>query len=165
MEHLKQALPLLIWSKNTSLRGLLYALLLLHAEYLADPDFYPTKPTLTSICVVFFFFHRYSLEGATLFNREEHHYSAAFQIDGYWMHYDGLRSDNLILLNKPPELLLLSSLVYVRSHEKWHAEVSCLFRVDFIPSMMEATCLFSSSQPSNELHGVWVLLAGMETCR
>ncbi|XP_058255783.1 uncharacterized protein C14orf28 homolog isoform X2 [Hemibagrus wyckioides] len=60
----------------------------------------------------------YSLEGATLFNREEHHYSAAFQIDGYWMHYDGLRSDNLILLNKPPELLLLSSLVYVRSHEK-----------------------------------------------
>ncbi|XP_053488930.1 uncharacterized protein C14orf28 homolog isoform X2 [Ictalurus furcatus] len=62
--------------------------------------------------------HRYSLEGATLFNREEHHYSAAFQIDGYWMHYDGLRSDNLILLNKPPELLLLSSLVYVRSHEK-----------------------------------------------
>ncbi|KAI5102102.1 hypothetical protein C0J45_7454 [Silurus meridionalis] len=62
--------------------------------------------------------HRYSLEGATLFNQEEHHYSAAFQIDGYWMHYDGLRSDNLILLNKPPELLLLSSLVYVRSHEK-----------------------------------------------
>ncbi|XP_048829929.1 uncharacterized protein C14orf28 homolog isoform X3 [Brienomyrus brachyistius] len=58
--------------------------------------------------------HRYSLEGATLFNKEEHHYSAAFQIDGYWMHYDGLRSDNLILLNKPPELLLLSSLVYVR---------------------------------------------------
>ncbi|XP_023684276.1 uncharacterized protein C14orf28 homolog isoform X2 [Paramormyrops kingsleyae] len=58
--------------------------------------------------------HRYSLEGATLFNKEEHHYSAAFQIDGYWMHYDGLRSDNLILLNKPPELLLLSSLVYIR---------------------------------------------------
>lgn len=57
---------------------------------------------------------RYSLEGATLFNKEEHHYSAAFQIDGSWMHYDGLRSDNLILLNKPPELLLLSSLVYVR---------------------------------------------------
>lgn len=55
MELLKQALPLLIWSKNTSLRGLLYALLLLHAENLADPDFYPTKPTLTSICVVFFF--------------------------------------------------------------------------------------------------------------
>lgn len=63
-------------------------------------------------------FHRYSLEGATLFNKEEHHYSAAFQIDGYWMHYDGLRSDNLILLNKPPELLLLSSLVYIRASDK-----------------------------------------------
>ncbi|CAL8291283.1 unnamed protein product [Boreogadus saida] len=62
--------------------------------------------------------HRYSLEGATLFNKEEHHYSAAFQIDGYWMHYDGLRSDNLILLHKPPELLLLSSLVYTRASEK-----------------------------------------------
>ncbi|XP_030633798.1 LOW QUALITY PROTEIN: dopamine receptor-interacting protein 1 [Chanos chanos] len=62
--------------------------------------------------------HRYSLEGATLFNREEHHYSAAFQIDGYWMHYDGLRSDNLVLLNKPPELLLTSSLVYIRTSEK-----------------------------------------------
>ncbi|XP_051501898.1 uncharacterized protein C14orf28 homolog isoform X1 [Myxocyprinus asiaticus] len=61
---------------------------------------------------------RYSLEGATLFNRDEHHYSAAFQIDGYWMHYDGLRTDNLILLNKPPELLLLSSLVYIRSSDK-----------------------------------------------
>ncbi|KAI1895552.1 hypothetical protein AGOR_G00107420 [Albula goreensis] len=62
--------------------------------------------------------HRYMLEGATLFNKEEHHYSAAFQIDGYWMHYDGLRSDNLILLNKPPELLLLSSLVYIRASDK-----------------------------------------------
>ncbi|XP_028852773.1 dopamine receptor-interacting protein 1 isoform X2 [Denticeps clupeoides] len=62
--------------------------------------------------------HRYSLEGATLFNKEESHYSAAFQIDGYWMHYDGLRSDNLILLNKPPEFLLLSSLVYIRSSDK-----------------------------------------------
>ena len=61
---------------------------------------------------------RYSLEGATLFNKEEHHYSAAFQIDGYWMHYDGLRSDNLILLHKPPELLLLSSLVYTRASDK-----------------------------------------------
>lgn len=63
--------------------------------------------------------HRYLLEGATLFNREEHHYSAAFQIDGCWMHYDGLRSDNLILLHKPPELLLLSSLVYIRASDKW----------------------------------------------
>ncbi|XP_053330792.1 uncharacterized protein C14orf28 homolog isoform X2 [Spea bombifrons] len=62
----------------------------------------------------------YFLEGATLFNKEEHHYSAAFQIDGYWMHYDGLRSVNLTLLNKPPELLLLSSLVYVRVAEKEH---------------------------------------------
>ncbi|KAL4613125.1 hypothetical protein GN956_G23086 [Arapaima gigas] len=62
--------------------------------------------------------HRYALEGATLFNKEEHHYSAAFQIDGYWMHYDGLRSDNLVLLNKPPELLLLSSLVYIRCSDK-----------------------------------------------
>ncbi|KAF6731638.1 uncharacterized protein FQA47_022707 [Oryzias melastigma] len=62
--------------------------------------------------------HRYLLEGATLFNKEEHHYSAAFQIDGCWMHYDGLRSDNLILLHKPPELLLLSSLVYVRASQK-----------------------------------------------
>uniref|UniRef100_A0A3Q3AUT5 Chromosome 14 open reading frame 28 n=1 Tax=Kryptolebias marmoratus TaxID=37003 RepID=A0A3Q3AUT5_KRYMA len=62
--------------------------------------------------------HRYLLEGATLFNKQEHHYSAAFQIDGCWMHYDGLRSDNLILLNKPPELLLLSSLVYVRASDK-----------------------------------------------
>ncbi|XP_077319692.1 dopamine receptor-interacting protein 1 isoform X1 [Lithobates pipiens] len=62
--------------------------------------------------------HKYLLEGATLFNKEEHHYSAAFQIDGYWMHYDGLRNVNLILLNKPPELLLLSSLVYVRAAEK-----------------------------------------------
>ncbi|XP_075964813.1 dopamine receptor-interacting protein 1 isoform X2 [Anarhichas minor] len=62
--------------------------------------------------------HRYLLEGATLFNKEEHHYSAAFQIDGCWMHYDGLRSDNLILLHKPPELLLLSSLVYIRSSDK-----------------------------------------------
>uniref|UniRef100_A0A1A8HHB0 Chromosome 14 open reading frame 28 n=2 Tax=Nothobranchius korthausae TaxID=1143690 RepID=A0A1A8HHB0_9TELE len=61
---------------------------------------------------------RYLLEGATLFNKEEHHYSAAFQIDGCWMHYDGLRSDNLILLNKPPELLLLSSLVYIRASDK-----------------------------------------------
>ncbi|XP_038150417.1 uncharacterized protein C14orf28 homolog [Cyprinodon tularosa] len=61
---------------------------------------------------------RYLLEGATLFNREEHHYSAAFQIDGCWMHYDGLRSDNLILLHKPPELLLLSSLVYIRASDK-----------------------------------------------
>ena len=69
-----------------------------------------TKPTVH--------FCRYSLEGATLFNKEEHHYSAAFQIDGYWMHYDGLRSDNLILLHKPPELLLLSSLVYTRASEK-----------------------------------------------
>ncbi|XP_017266477.1 uncharacterized protein C14orf28 homolog isoform X2 [Kryptolebias marmoratus] len=60
----------------------------------------------------------YLLEGATLFNKQEHHYSAAFQIDGCWMHYDGLRSDNLILLNKPPELLLLSSLVYVRASDK-----------------------------------------------
>ncbi|XP_053330791.1 uncharacterized protein C14orf28 homolog isoform X1 [Spea bombifrons] len=64
--------------------------------------------------------HKYFLEGATLFNKEEHHYSAAFQIDGYWMHYDGLRSVNLTLLNKPPELLLLSSLVYVRVAEKEH---------------------------------------------
>ncbi|XP_042356504.1 uncharacterized protein C14orf28 homolog isoform X2 [Plectropomus leopardus] len=62
--------------------------------------------------------HRYLLEGATLFNKEEHHYSAAFQIDGCWMHYDGLRSDNLILLHKPPELLLLSSLVYIRASNK-----------------------------------------------
>ncbi|TKS86551.1 hypothetical protein D9C73_020668 [Collichthys lucidus] len=62
--------------------------------------------------------HRYSLEGATLFNKEEHHYSAAFQIDGCWMHYDGLRGDNLILLHKPPELLLLSSLVYIRASDK-----------------------------------------------
>ena len=62
--------------------------------------------------------HRYLLEGATLFNKEEHHYSAAFQMDGCWMHYDGLRSDNLILLHKPPELLLLSSLVYIRASEK-----------------------------------------------
>ncbi|KAM8913839.1 uncharacterized protein C14orf28 homolog isoform 2-T2 [Spinachia spinachia] len=62
--------------------------------------------------------HRYLLEGATLFNKEEHHYSAAFQIDGCWMHYDGLRSDNLILLHKPPELLLLSSLVYIRACDK-----------------------------------------------
>ncbi|XP_057199330.1 uncharacterized protein C14orf28 homolog isoform X2 [Triplophysa rosa] len=61
---------------------------------------------------------RYSLEGATLFNRDEHHYSAVFQMDGYWMHYDGLRSDNLVLLNKPPEFLLLSSLVYIRSSDK-----------------------------------------------
>ncbi|XP_076017765.1 dopamine receptor-interacting protein 1 isoform X2 [Genypterus blacodes] len=61
--------------------------------------------------------HRYLLEGATLFNKEEHHYSAAFQIDGCWMHYDGLRSDNLILLHKPPELLLLSSLVYIRDNK------------------------------------------------
>ncbi|XP_056248758.1 uncharacterized protein C14orf28 homolog isoform X2 [Seriola aureovittata] len=60
----------------------------------------------------------YLLEGATLFNKEEHHYSAAFQIDGCWMHYDGLRSDNLILLHKPPELLLLSSLVYIRASDK-----------------------------------------------
>ncbi|KAK7905009.1 hypothetical protein WMY93_017616 [Mugilogobius chulae] len=59
--------------------------------------------------------HRYLLEGATLFNKDEHHYSAAFQIDGFWLHYDGLRSDNLILLHKPPEFLLLSSLVYIRS--------------------------------------------------
>ncbi|XP_035292117.1 uncharacterized protein C14orf28 homolog [Anguilla rostrata] len=62
--------------------------------------------------------HRYLLEGATLFSKEEHHYSAAFQIDGNWLHYDGLRSDNLILLNKPPELLLLSSLVYIRASDK-----------------------------------------------
>ncbi|XP_075700071.1 dopamine receptor-interacting protein 1 isoform X1 [Rhinoderma darwinii] len=62
--------------------------------------------------------HKYLLEGATLFNKEEHHYSAAFQIDGYWMHYDGLRNVNLILLHKPPELLLLSSLVYIRAAEK-----------------------------------------------
>lgn len=61
--------------------------------------------------------HKYLLEGATLFNKEEHHYSAAFQIDGYWMHYDGLRNVNLILLNKPPEFLLLSSLVYIRAAE------------------------------------------------
>lgn len=61
---------------------------------------------------------RYLLEGATLFNKEEHHYSAAFQIDGHWMHYDGLRNVNLILLNKPPEFLLLSSLVYIRAAEK-----------------------------------------------
>lgn len=64
------------------------------------------------------FFPRYSLEGATLFNKQEHHYSAAFQIDGCWMHYDGLRGNNLILLHKPPELLLLSSLVYIRSSDK-----------------------------------------------
>ncbi|MEE6492425.1 hypothetical protein FKM82_016575 [Ascaphus truei] len=62
--------------------------------------------------------YRYLLEGATLLKKEEHHYSAAFQIDGYWMHYDGLRNVNLILLNKPPELLLLSSLVYIRAAEK-----------------------------------------------
>ncbi|XP_077077849.1 dopamine receptor-interacting protein 1 [Siphateles boraxobius] len=61
---------------------------------------------------------RYSLEGATLFNRDEHHYSSAFQIDGFWMHYDGLRSDNLVLLNKPPESLLLSSLVYIRTSDR-----------------------------------------------
>uniref|UniRef100_V9LBN9 Uncharacterized protein n=1 Tax=Callorhinchus milii TaxID=7868 RepID=V9LBN9_CALMI len=61
---------------------------------------------------------RYLLEGATLFNKEEHHYSAAFKIDGNWMHYDGLRTENLVLLNKPPELLLLSSLVYIRDVEK-----------------------------------------------
>ncbi|XP_043553250.1 uncharacterized protein C14orf28 homolog isoform X6 [Chiloscyllium plagiosum] len=58
--------------------------------------------------------HGYTLEGATLFNKEEHHYSAAFMIDGNWMHYDGLRNENLVFLNKPPELLLLSSLVYIR---------------------------------------------------
>uniref|UniRef100_A0A8D0GJ67 Chromosome 14 open reading frame 28 n=1 Tax=Sphenodon punctatus TaxID=8508 RepID=A0A8D0GJ67_SPHPU len=62
--------------------------------------------------------HKYLLEGATLFNKEEHHYSAAFQIDGCWIHYDGLRNVNLILLNKPPEFLLLSSLVYIRAAEK-----------------------------------------------
>uniref|UniRef100_A0A2K6KBG3 Chromosome 14 open reading frame 28 n=1 Tax=Rhinopithecus bieti TaxID=61621 RepID=A0A2K6KBG3_RHIBE len=60
---------------------------------------------------------KYLLEGATLFNKEEHHYSAAFQIGGHWMHYDGLRNVNLILLNKP-EFLLLSSLVYIRATEK-----------------------------------------------
>lgn len=62
--------------------------------------------------------HKYLLEGATLFNKEEHHYSAAFQINGHWMHYDGLRNVNLILLNKHPEFLLLSSLVYIRATEK-----------------------------------------------
>ncbi|XP_030070081.1 dopamine receptor-interacting protein 1 isoform X2 [Microcaecilia unicolor] len=62
--------------------------------------------------------HKYLLEGATFFSKEEHHYSAAFQIDGCWMHYDGLRHLNLILLNKPPEFLLLSSLVYIRAAEK-----------------------------------------------
>uniref|UniRef100_A0A3Q2HQ41 Chromosome 1 C14orf28 homolog n=1 Tax=Equus caballus TaxID=9796 RepID=A0A3Q2HQ41_HORSE len=62
--------------------------------------------------------HKYLLEGATLFNKEEHHYSAAFQIGGHWLHYDGLRNVNLILLNKPPEFLLLSSLVYIRATEK-----------------------------------------------
>lgn len=65
------------------------------------------------------YFCRYVLEGATLFNKEEHHYSAAFQIDGCWMHYDGLRGNNLILLDKPPDLLLLSSLVYIRASDKW----------------------------------------------
>lgn len=64
------------------------------------------------------YFRRYVLEGATLFNKEEHHYSAAFQIDGCWMHYDGLRGNNLILLDKPPDLLLLSSLVYIRAPDK-----------------------------------------------
>lgn len=64
------------------------------------------------------YFCRYVLEGATLFNKEEHHYSAAFQIDGCWMHYDGLRGNNLILLVKPPDLLLLSSLVYIRASDK-----------------------------------------------
>lgn len=64
------------------------------------------------------YFGRYVLEGATLFNKEEHHYSAAFQIDGCWMHYDGLRGNNLILLDKPPDLLLLSSLVYIRASDK-----------------------------------------------
>lgn len=73
-------------------------------------------PVLRTINV--FLTCRYTLEGATLFNKEEHHYSAAFQIDGCWMHYDGLRNDNLILLHKPPELLLLSSLVYVRTSDK-----------------------------------------------
>lgn len=72
----------------------------------------------TTLKKYIFFLHRYSLEGATLFNKEEHHYSAAFQIDGCWMHYDGLRGDNLILLHKPPELLLLSSLVYIRTSDK-----------------------------------------------
>lgn len=69
-------------------------------------------------CYTLSFNCRYLLEGATLFNKEEHHYSAAFQIDGHWMHYDGLRNVNLILLNKPPEFLLLSSLVYIRATEK-----------------------------------------------
>lgn len=76
------------------------------------------RSSLLYFVLLVLLFSRYSLEGATLFNRDEHHYSAAFQIDGYWMHYDGLRNDNLILLNKPPELLLLSSLVYVRSQDK-----------------------------------------------
>nr|XP_033809346.1 uncharacterized protein C14orf28 homolog isoform X2 [Geotrypetes seraphini] len=62
--------------------------------------------------------HKYLLEGATFFNKQDLHYSAAFQIDGCWMHYDGLRNLNLILLKKPPEFLLLSSLVYIRAAEK-----------------------------------------------
>ncbi|XP_073784087.1 uncharacterized protein C14orf28 homolog [Danio rerio] len=61
---------------------------------------------------------RYSLEGATLFSRDDHHYSAVFQMDGCWLHYDGLRTDNLVLLREPPALLLLSSLVYIRNTHK-----------------------------------------------
>ncbi|XP_061598901.1 uncharacterized protein C14orf28 homolog isoform X1 [Cololabis saira] len=75
-------------------------------------------PYHLTLCQQSFFFLRYLLEGATLFNKEEHHYSAAFQIDGCWMHYDGLRNDNLVLLHKPPEFLLLSSLVYIRASHK-----------------------------------------------
>lgn len=55
--------------------------------------------------------YKYLLEGAMLFNKEEHHYSAAFQIDGHWVHYDGLRNVNLILLNKPSEFLKKKSFV------------------------------------------------------
>lgn len=73
----------------------------------------------TVLDINLYFLWRYTLEGATLFNKEEHHYSAVFQLDGCWMHYDGLRGNNLILLHKPPELLLLSSLVYIRASDKW----------------------------------------------
>lgn len=93
-------------------------------------------PVLRTINV--FLTCRYTLEGATLFNKEEHHYSAAFQIDGCWMHYDGLRNDNLILLHKPPELLLLSSLVYVRTSDKWTHSFSGGHRVQMSQSL--STC-------------------------
>lgn len=84
------------------------------------------------------------------------------------MHYDGLRSDNLILLHKPPEFLLLSSLVYIRASHKWRLPASDGHTVLHKAQkrvQVSTLCFFFSQKPTLlELHVFFFLVKMYNSC-